>query len=52
MIYSVPYIYPAPGSYEPEKVNHEHSPAYSFGSRTNHEKPSETPGTDAMAIIK
>lgn len=38
------YDFQAPGAYEPEKVNLEHSPAFSFNSRINHDKPSETPG--------
>lgn len=35
---------PAPCAYAAEKVNLNQTPAFSFGSRVNHEKPSDTPG--------
>lgn len=34
----------APGAYYPEKVNLEHQPAYSFGSRPEEKVRSDTPG--------
>lgn len=35
-------VAPAPNQYSPEKPQFQ--PAYSFGGRHNHEKPSQTPG--------
>lgn len=42
-----PENFPAPGDYDPdkaEKVIHDTSPKFSFGLKTNVEKPAETPG--------
>lgn len=42
-----PDNFPAPGDYNPdkaEKVIHDNSPKYTFGLKTNVEKPLETPG--------
>lgn len=39
--------FPAPGDYDPdkaEKVIHDSSPKYTFGLKTNREKPVNTPG--------
>lgn len=39
--------FPAPGDYDPnkaEKVIHDNSPKYTFGLKTNKEKPVDTPG--------
>lgn len=38
---------PAPGDYDPEKaekVIHDNSPKYTFGLKTNKDKPVDTPG--------
>lgn len=35
----------APGDYSPEKTKLDNTPQYSFGLKTNLEKPSDTPGT-------
>ena len=45
---------PAPGDYNPEKsekVVHDNSPKYTFGLKTQVEKPSETPGA-ALHVLR
>lgn len=42
---------PAPGDYCPEKAILDNTPKYTFGLKTNHEKPSDTPGTYHSYII-
>lgn len=39
-----PIMTPAPGSYAPEKVNLEHTPAYSFGVKPELKIKNNTPG--------
>jgi hypothetical protein len=42
-----PENFPAPGDYNPdkaEKVIHDNAPRYTFGLKTNVEKPVDTPG--------
>lgn len=34
----------APGTYNPEKINLDNSPKYSFGLKTDLKKPNEVPG--------
>jgi hypothetical protein len=44
---------PAPGDYNPEKsekVVHDNSPKYTFGLKTQVEKPSQTPGIASVMI--
>lgn len=36
----------APTAYQTEKVNLNHTPAYTFGIKVKHEKYSDTPGTN------
>lgn len=46
-----PENFPAPGDYDPdkaEKVIHDNSPKYTFGLKTNKEKPIDTPGNHAF----
>jgi hypothetical protein len=45
---------PAPGDYNPEKSEkavHDNSPKYTFGHKTQVEKPSQTPGT-ALSVLR
>ena len=44
----------APGAYEPEKAKKliDHSPAFAFGMRINHDKPNNTPGPSAYQVEK
>ena len=37
----------APGSYVPERVNLDQSPAYSFGTKINHDRPNNNPAPGA-----
>jgi hypothetical protein len=44
---------PAPGDYNPEKsekVVHDNAPKYTFGLKTQVEKPSQTPGTVFLTV--
>lgn len=50
-----PENFPAPGDYNPDKagkVIHDNSPKYTFGLKTNVEKPLDTPGKSADIITR
>lgn len=46
------FSFAAPTAYQTEKVNLNHSPAYTFGTKANHEKYIETPAPSAYSPEK
>lgn len=48
VLFTAPNVYSLPGT---DKLLHENSPQYSFGSRTEIDKPSDTPGAFCFCFV-